>query len=383
MYTKTIAIAGMDVPLLKMVAGVILSCVVLKTMHEQYQAYTERSRDDLQVEIHMSNFDTIQQSMNKSAKVDDLGELIMKRHAGVLRVVRMTFVNKEAETILMKKDHKLGDYARDMLAESFKVNAEVTKVATLEVYFDSYNIQKTKKIPNLTIHPKRDDTVDTIYDQVETHVEDSVVLKVNGQVLPRRQRLVDVCDMSNHSVIVHVRASSANENVDDVDDVDDVTFDTSPSDIESYATNTLNMDKKKDFIKQRISYALNASLEGTDLNLEIVDKLNVAMYMDKSTYPYIQPYWVDLLNIQQNDQLTANNNKFLKHIHDLFLKTANKLKPLNFVDIEKKTWKDVIRKRIGIVTGTSVDETEKSYVYRQVKFPEKGITIKNKIRKQT
>lgn len=208
MDTKTITIAGREVSLLNMVAGIFFSCVVLKAVHEQYQSYVERERssDELQVEITSIFFDTIRQSMSKSAKVNDLEALIMKRHADVLRVERMTFIDNQKEDNLMKKDHTLDEYARNMY---LVVIADVIKVATLRVYFIHYYIYQEIEISDLTIRPNRDDTVDAIYDQVETHmqqsgVDDAVNLEVDEQVLPRGQLLVDACDMSNFSVIVYV-----------------------------------------------------------------------------------------------------------------------------------------------------------------------------------
>lgn len=467
MDTKTITIAGREVSLLNMVAGIFFSCVVLKAVHEQYQSYVERSSDELQVEITSIFFDTIRKSMSKSAKVNDLEALIMERHADVLRIESMTVINHQKEDNLMKKDHTLDEYARNM---HLVVIADVVKVATLKVYFIHYYIYKTIRISNLTIRPNRDDTVDAIYDQVETHmqqsgVDDAVNLEVDKQVLPRGQLLVDACDMSNFSVIVYVvpkkisvvvtingsefgtfsisartaideltklvcngntpagamyknqasvdtnlpsdtttigslnmdplhvtfdcastqTAPTVNPNslaydltqqgnaqhVRDIKlgmyvdafwnaDASTVTLNTTPSDLDTYAAETVMM--KKDMLLGAIDSVLRVPDGSYGPSLTVVDKLNIALYTSPWTFYKLRPIWNTLMNIHDVNDL---QNKYLIHIRDLFLTTARKLKPVSFENISELTWLSTVGPRVPPQT---VSADARRCVYRQIQF---------------
>lgn len=401
MNTMTTTVAGMEVSLLDMFMSILFTCVVLKVVHEQYQAYVERSSDELQVEITAASFDTIRQPMSKSAKVNDLEVLIMKRHADVLRVERMACFKNEKEETVMKKDHTLDEYASDM---RLVVHANVAKVAVLIVYFTAVNHNQNDpnmQIPTLTIRPNRDDTVDGIYDQVDVHmqqhgVNDAVNLEVDSQALPRGQLLVDACDMSNTIVFVYVMPqktpaviksdtrsqpngdchtrslASALQRVvppgveipfryytDDfcTKDANKVQFNMNPSNIEEYTTGT-NMMR---------SGTLNSIAQAGDKtvpslpSLEIVDKFNIAFYMDPYTFiSQVRPIWNTLLNISKADM---EKNKYLKHMRDLFSATAKKLAPLSFDDIRLISWDELLTN-----ANTTTVEDKKKYVYRQIQF---------------
>ena len=143
-------------------------------------------------------------------------------------------------------------------------------------------------------------------------------------------------------------------------DANTVTFEKNPSDLDTYAAKTIMM--KKDRHLDTIDTVLRVPDGSDGPSLDVVDKLNIALYTSPWTFDKLRPIWNTLMNIRKANDL---KNKYLRHIRDLFLPTARKLKPVSFENIPELTWLATVAPR---VTPQTVSTGARRCVYRQIRF---------------